>query len=220
MKRILIIEDEKELAFIIGRSLKEAGFQTLHTYDGNKALEMFCEYSPDLVLLDINLPNKNGWEICKEIREISKKPIIIMTARDTELDEIQGLELGADDYVTKPFSDKLILIKIKKMLGLENKEIFVMGALTFDPETFKIIVDEEEENLPKREAAALELFFKNKGKVLSREFLLNEVWGFNFSGDERAVDTLIKRLRKKLGTCSEIIKSVRGVGYVLEEEKL
>ncbi len=141
-----------------------------------------------------------------------------MTARDTELDEIHGLELGADDYITKPISTKIILLKIKKLLKMESDEFFYLDGLTFDYNRFKVIIDGETEIiLSKREALLLEYFFRNENIILGRETLLNEVWGFEFSGEERAVDTLVTRLRKKLGIYGDYIKSIRGVGYVFNQ---
>ena len=170
-----------------------------------------------MVLVDINLPKKNGWDICKEMSQYSKTPIIKMTARDTELDEIHGLELGADDYVTKPISTKVIILKIKKLLKMEDNSFFYLDKLSFDYNTFKIMVEDNEIVLSKRETLLLEYFFRNQDIILSRETLLNEVWGFEFSGEERAVDTLVTRLRKKMGVYGEHIKSIRGVGYVFSK---
>ncbi len=217
-RKILIIEDEENLANIIGKTLIKERFEIKIVTRGDEALEEFYLFSPSLVLLDINLPKKNGWDICKEIRQFSKVPIIIMTARDTELDEIHGLELGADDYITKPISTKIILLKIKKLLKMESDEFFYLDGLTFDYNKFKVIIDGEEEIiLSKREALLLEYFFRNENIILGRETLLNEVWGFEFSGEERAVDTLVTRLRKKLGIYGDYIKSIRGVGYVFNQ---
>ena len=211
-KKILIVEDEQNLANIMKESLEKEGFKARIVTNGDKAIEEFYSFSPNLILLDINLPKRNGWEICDEIRKFSKLPIIIMTARDTELDEIQGLKLGADDYITKPISIKVVLLKIKKLLKIEENEFFSLKELTFNYNTFKVAFDNEEITLTKREALLLEYFFKNPNNILSRETLLNEVWGFEFSGEERAVDTLVTRLRKKLGIYGEYIKSIRGVG--------
>ncbi|WP_297434371.1 response regulator transcription factor [uncultured Cetobacterium sp.] len=216
-KKILIIEDEENLANIIGKNLEKEGFEIKIVIQGDLALEEFYSFSPSLVLLDINLPKKNGWDICKEIRQYSKIPIIIMTARDTELDEIHGLELGADDYVTKPISTKVLSLKIKKLLKMENNSFFYLDKLSFDYNAFKIIIEDIEIILSKREALLLEYFFRNQDIILSRETLLNEVWGFEFSGEERAVDTLVTRLRKKMGIYGEHIKSIRGVGYVFNQ---
>ncbi|MCX3067758.1 response regulator transcription factor [Cetobacterium somerae] len=218
-KKILIIEDEQNLANIIGKSLENEGFEIKIVTQGDLALDEFYSFSPALVLLDINLPKKNGWDICKEIRQYSKIPIIIMTARDTELDEIHGLELGADDYVTKPISTKVIILKIKKLLKMEDNSFFYLDKLSFDYNTFKIMIEDIEIILSKRETLLLEYFFRNQDIILSRETLLNEVWGFEFSGEERAVDTLVTRLRKKMGVYGEHIKSIRGVGYVFSKNK-
>ncbi|WP_448819930.1 response regulator transcription factor [Cetobacterium sp.] len=216
-KKILIVEDEESLANIIGKNLKKEGFEIEIVTEGDLVLEKFYSFSPALVLLDINLPKKSGWEICKEIREYSKTPIIIMTARDTELDEIYGLELGADDYVTKPISTKVIILKIKKLLKIDSTSFFYLDKMSFDYNSFKLTINDKELILSKREALLLEYFFRNQNIVLSRETLLNEVWGFEFSGEERAVDTLVTRLRKKMGVYAEYIKSIRGVGYVFNQ---
>lgn len=216
-KKILIVEDEESLANIIGKNLKKEGFEIEIVTEGDLVLEKFYSFSPALILLDINLPKKNGWEICKEIREYSKTPIIIMTARDTELDEIYGLELGADDYVTKPISTKVIILKIKKLLKIDSTSFFYLDKMNFDYNSFKLTINDKELILSKREALLLECFFRNQNIVLSRETLLNEVWGFEFSGEERAVDTLVTRLRKKMGVYAEYIKSIRGVGYVFNQ---
>lgn len=218
-KKILIVEDEKDLANIIKKSLTEEGFSVEMVHEGDKVMESFYQMNPDLVLLDINLPKKNGWEICKEIRKISAVPIIIMTARDTELDEIQGLELGADDYVTKPFSTKVMTLKVKKILKVQGENSFKLGELTLDFNNFTLEIGAEKIDLSKREVQLLEYLIKNRGLISSRETLLNEVWGYEFFGEERAVDTLVTRVRKKLGKYGEYIRSVRGVGYVFEESE-
>lgn len=217
MKKILIIEDEKNLAFLLHKTLKNENYEVFLINDGAKAIDSFLNINPDVVLLDINLPNKNGWDICKEIRNFSSKPIIMMTARDTELEEIHGLEIGANDYITKPFNLKLILLKLRKILNIENYEPVKINDLIFDFKNYKLYLNHESIVLAKREAEVLNYFIKNENIVLSREKLLNEIWGFNFLGDERAVDTLIKRVRKKLGPYSDLIKSIRGVGYVFEK---
>lgn len=218
-KKILIVEDEKDLGEIIKKTLSEEGFSVDILYDGARVMEFFYHSNPNLVLLDINLPKKNGWEICEEIRKVSTVPIIIMTARDTELDEIHGLELGADDYVTKPFSLKVMVIKIKKLLKLEGENIYRREGLLLDFKNFYFEVEGEKIELSKREIQLLEYIIKNKGVVFPRETLLNEIWGYEFFGEERAVDTLVTRVRKKMGKYGEYIKSVRGIGYVFEEKE-
>ena len=213
-KKILIVEDEESLTNIIGKNLKKEGFEIEIVTEGDLVLEKFYSFSPALVLLDINLPKKSGWEICKEIREYSKTPIIIMTARDTELDEIYGLELGADDYVTKPINTKVIILKIKKLLKIDSTSFFYLDKMSFDYNSFKLTINDKELILSKREALLLEYFFRNQNIVLSRETLLNEVWGFEFSGEERAVDTLVTRLRKKLGIHAHYITLQTTLFYV------
>lgn len=218
MKKVLIVEDEKSLATVISDSLKNEGFETVLTHRGDEAIDCFYKEKPDLILLDINLPGMNGWEICKKLKALSQVPIIMVTARDSEFDEIKGLELGADDYITKPFTPKLLIIKLKKLFKLSNDTFFKIGDITFDFNTFKLDTPEESNILPRREAQLLEFFLRNQNIIFSRETLLNEVWGFEFFGDERAVDTIVKRLRKKLGSCDNYIKSVRGVGYVFKTD--
>ncbi|MGL5573798.1 MAG: response regulator transcription factor, partial [Cetobacterium sp.] len=198
MKKVLIVEDEKSLATVISDSLKNEGFETVITHRGDEAIDCFYKEKPDLILLDINLPGMNGWEICKKLKALSQVPIIMVTARDSEFDEIKGLELGADDYITKPFTPKLLIIKLKKLFKLSNDTFFKIGDITFDFNTFKLDTPEESNILPRREAQLLEFFLRNQNIIFSRETLLNEVWGFEFFGDERAVDTIVKRLRKKL----------------------
>lgn len=218
MKKILIVEDEKSLATVISDSLKSEGFETIITHRGDEAIDYFYKEKPNLVLLDINLPGMNGWEICKKLKLLSQIPIIMVTARDNEFDEIKGLELGADDYITKPFTPKLLIIKIKKLFKLDSDTFFKIGDITFDFNTFELQTPEESYVLPRREAQLLEFFLRNQNIIFSRETLLNEVWGFEFFGDERAVDTIIKRLRKKLRSYDSYIKSVRGVGYVFKSD--
>ncbi|MGL6099977.1 MAG: response regulator transcription factor [Fusobacteriaceae bacterium] len=218
-KKILIVEDEKDLAQIVKKSLEKENFSVEMVHDGGEVMEFFYQFNPDLVVLDINLPKKSGWDICREIRKISKVPIIIMTARDTELDEIQGLELGADDYLTKPFSIKIMILKIKKILKIQGENIFKLKDMILDFNSYTLQIKSEKIELSKRETALLEYLIRNREIVLTRENLLNEVWGYEFFGEERAVDTLVTRVRKKLGKYGECIRSVRGVGYVFEEKE-
>lgn len=218
MKKVLIVEDEISLAKVISDSLIKDGFSTVIITRGDQALDSFYTEKPDVILLDINLPGMSGWDICKQIKAISQIPIIMVTARDSEFDEIKGLELGADDYITKPFTPKLLTIKLKKIFKLENTTFFKVEGITFDFNTYKLTNPVEEYILPRREAQLLEFLLRNQNIIFSRDTLLNEVWGFEFFGDERAVDTIVKRLRKKMGPCDSYIKSVRGVGYVFKTD--
>ena len=218
-KKILIVEDEVNLMEVLEDTLLEENFEIFKAYEGSAAIDMFYEVNPDLVLLDINLPKKDGWTICKEIRNDSNKPIIIMTARDTELDELKGLSIGADDYITKPFSLKILTLRIKKLLKIENEDYYLYETLRFNFGTYELIIDSQNIEITKKESLFLDYIIKNKGKLLTRDMLLNEVWGYDFDGDNRVVDTLIKRTRKKLSPYGDLIKTVRGMGYMFDESK-
>ena len=218
-KKILIVEDEVNLMEVLEDTLLEENFEIFKAYEGSAAIDMFYEVNPDLVLLDINLPKKDGWTICKEIRNDSNKPIIIMTARDTELDELKGLSIGADDYITKPFSLKILTLRIKKLLKIENEDYYLYETLRFNFGTYELIIDSQNIEITKKESLFLDYIIKNKGKLLTRDMLLNEVWGYDFDGDNRVVDTLIKRTRKKLSPYGDLIKTIRGMGYMFDESK-
>ncbi|MCQ8213403.1 response regulator transcription factor [Cetobacterium somerae] len=219
MKKILIIEDEINLANSIELFFKNENFQLIVVHDGKKSIDKFYNEKPDLVLLDINLPNMNGWEICNEIRSNSDTPVIMMTARDSEYDELRGLELGADDYITKPINLKILLARVKRILKIDDKSSYYYNGLGFDSRTLELTINNEKIELSPKESQILEYFIRNKGLVLSREKLINKIWGFDYEGEDRAVDTIIKRLRKKMGIFSERIKTLRGIGYSYDEDK-
>ena len=218
-KKILIIEDEIDLIKVLKDTFEKENFQVFCAEDGEEGIEKFYEKNPDLILLDINIPKKNGWEVCKEVREQSNIPIVMMTARDSEIDELKGLNIGADDYITKPFSLKVLVVKVKKILKIDEKSSYKIGGIYFDFKSGELEIDGVEVELTRREIQFLEYVIKNKGIIFSREQLLNEVWGFDFEGDDRVVDTLVKRVRKKLGAYSEMVKTVRGMGYIFDEIK-
>ncbi|MCF2625637.1 response regulator transcription factor [Fusobacterium perfoetens] len=217
-KRLLIIEDEKNLMQVLYDSLSDE-FEIIKAFDGEEGIEKFYNAGADLVLLDINLPKVTGWDICKEIRKNSNIPVIIMTARDSDADEYNGLSIGADDYITKPFNLKILTLKIKKLLKIDNNSIYKYDKFSFDSKKGELILENKSIELTRREIQFLEYMFKNKGIIFSREQLLNEVWGFDFDGDDRAVDTLVRRVRKKMGSYEFLLKTVRGMGYVLDENK-
>ncbi|WP_427041751.1 response regulator transcription factor [Fusobacterium sp. SB021] len=217
-KKLLVIEDEKNLMEALFDFLSDE-FEIIKAFDGEEGLEKFYEKTPDLILLDINLPKIIGWDVCREIRKVSNLPIIIMTARDSDIDEYNGLSIGADDYVTKPFNLKILALKIKKLLKIDGNSVYKFENLFFDAKKGEISVNSESKELTRREIQFLEYMFKNKGIIFSRDQLLNEVWGFDFDGDDRVVDTLVRRVRKKLGEYDFILKTIRGMGYVLDENK-
>ena len=216
---ILIIEDEKPLAQVLEDTFSQEGFEIIKAFDGENGVDKFYNEKPDLILLDINLPKKLGWEVCKEIRETSNIPIIMMTARDSDSDEYNGLSIGADDYITKPFNLKILLLKVKKLLKLDDNNIYKFENFSFDIKKGEITINGENSELTRREIQFLEYMIKNKGIIFSRDYLLNEIWGFDFEGDDRVVDTLVKRIRKKLGDYSFLLKTIRGMGYSFDENK-
>lgn len=217
MKRLLIIEDEKELALSLESHFFNLNIEIKIALNGEIGIEIFENFKPDLVLLDVNLPLKNGWEVCEYIRKKSEVPIIMMTARDSELDEIHGLEIGADDYIIKPFSMNVLSTKIKKYLKLNNQQEYMYKDMEYSFKNEMLKIKNERVNLSTREQHLLEYFIKNRNKPLSRNNILLEIWGIDNEFDERASDTLVKRLRKKLGDYEELIGTVRGVGYIFEE---
>ena len=216
-KKILIIEDEIDLIKVLKDTFEKENFQVFCAEDGEDGIEKFYEKNPDLILLDINMPKKNGWEVCSEVRKQSNIPIIMMTARDSEIDELKGLNIGADDYITKPFSLKVLIVKVKKILKIDENSSYKTDGIYFDFKSGELKIDDKDIELTRREIQFLEYLIKNKGIIFSREQLLNDVWGFDFEGDDRVVDTLVKRVRKKLGTYSDMIKTVRGMGYIFDE---
>lgn len=218
-RKILIIEDEKTLAQVLEDTFSQEEFEIIKAFDGENGVDKFYNEKPDLILLDINLPKKLGWEVCKEIRETSNIPIIMMTARDSDSDEYNGLSIGADDYITKPFNLKILLLKVKKLLKLDDNNIYKFENFSFDIKKGEITINGENSELTRREIQFLEYMIKNKGIIFSRDYLLNEIWGFDFEGDDRVVDTLVKRIRKKLGDYSFLLKTIRGMGYSFDENK-
>lgn len=218
-RKILIIEDEKPLAQVLEDTFSQEGFEIIKAFDGENGVDKFYNEKPDLILLDINLPKKLGWEVCKEIRETSNIPIIMMTARDSDSDEYNGLSIGADDYITKPFNLKILLLKVKKLLKLDDNNIYKFENFSFDIKKGEITINGENSELTRREIQFLEYMIKNKGIIFSRDYLLSEIWGFDFEGDDRVVDTLVKRIRKKLGDYSFLLKTIRGMGYSFDENK-
>lgn len=223
MYKILVVEDEKLISDIIKFSLEKEGYQVIRAYDGNEALRLFEEHDPDLVLLDIMLPSKDGFEVCKEIRKVGNKPIIMLTAKDTEIDTVLGLEIGADDYVTKPFSNRELMARIKALLrryhtddSLNTEADIKVGEIRINEKTYEVHKREELLNLTHREFELLRYFARRKGVVLTREHLLQAVWGYDYFGDERTVDVTIRRLREKVEddpSNPEYIITKRGLGY-------
>ncbi|WMJ80402.1 response regulator transcription factor [Clostridium sp. MB40-C1] len=221
-KTILIVEDKDRMRDLIADYLKSEGFRIVEAINGEEALKEFKLEKIHLIILDIMIPYIDGWKVCKEVRSYSDVPIIILTARSDEDDKLKGYDLGADEYVTKPFSPKVLVAKTKAHLRridgaiTKGSEIIRIGNISMNLLSCKVYINNKEINLSPKEYDLLLYMMKNKGIVLSRDTILLNVWGAEYDGDLRAVDTQIKRLREKLGTNCNIISTVRGKGYLIE----
>ena len=225
MPKVLIADDDKNICDILKLYLEHDGFEIYFAHDGSRALTVFQEQTPDIILLDIMLPVINGWEVCKMIRRSSEVPIIMLTARDTMEDKLEGLGMGADDYIIKPFDPKEVIARVKVQMRRQAKEsspkqqsTIVVGTLAVNLDRYEVLLDGKPVELKPKETQLLHFFVKNKNMVFSREKLLSEVWGYDYMGETRTVDVHIKRLREKLnnGTEQWDIKTVWGVGYKFE----
>lgn len=233
MKKILIIDDEKPISDIIKFNLNKEGYETITAFDGREALKKFEEESPDLIILDLMLPELDGLEVAKEVRKTSHIPIIMLSAKDSEFDKVIGLEIGADDYVTKPFSNRELLARVKAHLRrTENVESavaeenasttgseIVIGDLEILPDAFVAQKRGEDIELTHREFELLHHLATHMGQVMTREYLLETVWGYDYFGDVRTVDVTIRRLREKIEDTPsrpEYILTRRGVGYYMK----
>ena len=222
-KRALVVEDDANIAELLRLYLGRDGFEVMIVSEGGKAENSFDLFNPDLVLLDIMLPGKDGWQICREIRKKSAVPIIMLTAKGETADKISGLEMGADDYVTKPFEVKELLARIHAVMRRSDGEGPVEKKLCFDKliinlDSYELIVDGKKVDTPPKEMELLYHLASTPNRVFTRNQLLDEVWGFDYFGDSRTVDVHIKRLREKLEGVSEqwCLKTVWGVGYKFE----
>lgn len=221
-KKVLVIDDEKSIRDIIGEYLTQEGFEIVEASDGIRGLEIFRSVGPDLVILDVMMPKMDGWKVCREIRSESVTPVIMLTARGEEYDKLFGFELGADDYMVKPFSPRELIARVKAVLlrgsvnERKNHEIIEIEDLRIDFDARSIYLGEEHLNLTPKEYDLLSFFVKNSGRVFSREQLLNQVWGYEFVGDARTVDTHVKMLRENLRHHRNWIVTSWGVGYKFE----
>lgn len=217
----MIVEDEYRMRHLLCDYFKKEGFITVEASDGREAIEKFRE-NIDLLILDIMIPYIDGWEVCKTIRSASNVPIIILTAKSQDEDKLNGYELGADDFVTKPFSPKVLVAKAKALIkraeGLKDSDTNILesGGIVIDKDAHELTVDGRTVAVAPKEYELLLYLMRNQGVVLSREKILNNVWGFDYYGDIRTVDTHIKRLREKLYEKGEFIATVRGSGYKFE----
>lgn len=222
--KILIVDDDLNICELLRLYLEKDGFETIVANDGVQAVEYNTKYSPDLILLDIMLPKLDGWQVCREIRKTSETPIIMLTAKGEVFDKILGLELGADDYVTKPFETKEVIARIKAVLrridaekNTKNREV-KYDKLIINLTNYELIVNGNRVDTPPKELELIYHLASNPNRVYTRDQLLDEVWGFDYYGDSRTVDVHVKRLREKLENVSEewSLKTVWGVGYKFE----
>lgn len=219
---ILVIDDDTNICELIRLYLEKEGYSVRTVNDGMKAIEEFTEFAPNLVVLDIMLPGKDGWTICREIRKISNIPIIMLTAKGETFDKVLGLELGADDYIVKPFETKELIARIKAVLRrYERKEVLqeiVYPNLVINKSDYTLRVNGKNVEVPPKELELLFHLATNPNKVFTRDQLLEQVWGFDFFGDSRTVDVHVKRLREKLENTNQNwqLKTVWGVGYKFE----
>ena len=232
MKRILVVDDEKPISDIISFNLKNEGFEVLTSFDGEDAIETFNEEQPDLVILDLMLPKVDGLEVCRQIRKESAVPIIMLTAKDSEIDKVLGLELGADDYVTKPFSNRELIARVKANLrrnsailneaSEQRSNDIEVGDLVIHQDAYTVTKNGEDVELTHREFELLSYLSQHIGQVMTREHLLETVWGYDYFGDVRTVDVTIRRLREKIEddpSHPEYIVTRRGVGYFLQQHE-
>ncbi len=222
-ERILIVEDEINIATPVKTYLERAGFDVAHALTGTAALQMLEETPPNLVVLDLNLPDIDGLEVCRRIRALSQVPIIMVTARDDDIDKIVGLEVGADDYLTKPFNVRELVARVKAILrrapvtARQVGGILTHGAVSIDRSRHEVRVADELVQLAPKEFDLLWALLEERGHVLTRDQLLENVWGYSFAGDTRTVDVHVRQLRRKLGDACPIV-TVWGVGYKVGDD--
>ena len=221
--KILVVDDESRMRKLVKDFLIRNNFDVAEAADGEEALDLFYKDKEiALIILDVMMPKMNGWDVCREIRETSKVPIIMLTAKGDESDELLGFEMGVDEYISKPFSPKLLVARVEAILRRSNKltqeESVEVGGIKIDKRAHMVTVEGERVDLSYKEFELLTYFVENTGIALSREKILNHVWNYDYFGDARTIDTHVKKLRSKLGTKGEYIKTIWGMGYKFEVE--
>ena len=222
--KILVVDDESRMRKLVRDFLVKEGYVVLEAADGVEALDIFYA-KKDIALLisHVMMPKMDGWQVCREIREHSKVPIIMLTARSDERDELQGFEMGVDEYISKPFSPKILVARVEAILrrtaGMEKNEVLSAGGITVDKSAHIVQIDGQTVELSYKEFELLAYFLENRGIALSREKILNNVWNYDYFGDARTIDTHVKKLRSKLGEKGDCIKTIWGMGYKFEVEE-
>ena len=220
--KILVADDESRMRKLVKDFLIKSNFEVLEAEDGSQALDLFYATKDiALIILDVMMPKMDGFEVCREIRQTSQVPIIMLTAKGDEKDELQGFDLGVDEYITKPFSPKILVARVEAVLRRTNKEeeteLLEYGGIVVDKTAHSVIIDGKPVDLSFKEFELLTYFMENKGIALSREKILNHVWNYDYFGDARTIDTHVKKLRSKLGDKGDLIKTIWGVGYKMGE---
>lgn len=219
--KILVVDDESRMRKLVRDFLEKQNFAVLEAGDGSEALDIFFDNQDiALIILDVMMPKMDGWQVCREVRGYSEVPIIMLTARSDERDELQGFELGVDEYISKPFSPKILVARVEAILRRTNQvtddETIEYGGITIDKAAHVVSIDGNPIDLSYKEFELLTYFMENRGIALSREKILNSVWNYDYFGDARTIDTHVKKLRSKLGDKGDLIKTVWGMGYKLE----
>ena len=218
----MVVDDESRMRKLVKDFLQREGYSVLEAGDGMEAMDIFYEQKIDLVILDVMMPRMDGWQTCREIRRDSTVPIIMLTARSEERDELQGFELGVDEYISKPFSPKILVARVgallKRIYGTDAEEKIEAGGIELDKAAHQVQVDGKSIDLSYKEFELLTYFLENQGIALSREKILNNVWNYDYFGDARTIDTHVKKLRNKLGDKGNYIKTIWGMGYKFEVE--
>lgn len=219
--KILVVDDEARMRKLVRDFLVRSGYEVMEAQDGSEALDIFfAQNDIALVILDVMMPRIDGWSVCREIRQYSKVPIIMLTARSDERDELLGFELGVDEYISKPFSPKILVARVEAILRrtnqLEEEEKLEADGIILDKAAHSVTIDGKPVELSYKEFELLAFFMENKGIALSREKILNSVWNYDYFGDARTIDTHVKKLRSKMGEKGDLIKTIWGMGYKLE----
>ena len=219
--KILVVDDESRMRKLVKDFLTKSNYEVIEAEDGAQAIDLFFEQNDiALIILDVMMPNMDGWQVCKEIREYSKVPIIMLTAKSDERDELQGFELGVDEYISKPFSPKILVARVEAILRRTSQasvdEVIEAGGILINKAAHSVLVDGQPVDLSYKEFELLTYFVENKGIALSREKILNSVWNYDYFGDARTIDTHVKKLRSKMGEKGELIRTIWGMGYKFE----
>ena len=222
--KVLMVDDEARMRKLVKDFLAIKGYRVIEAEDGEQAVDIFFkEKDIGLVILDVMMPKMDGWEVCRTLRRYSQVPIIMLTARSEERDELQGFELGVDEYISKPFSPKILVARVnailRRTLGTEGEDVMSAGGIVIDKAAHIVKIDGKSVDLSYKEFELLAYFIENQGIALSREKILNNVWNYDYFGDARTIDTHVKKLRSKLGDKGEYIKTIWGMGYKFEVEE-